>query len=155
MTGVAIVVNDAGLARLAARMARLALHDTDILLDAVGAAVEGQVRSRLSTDKSSPAGEAWPAWSEAYKQTRHGGQSLLESQGDLIDSIQYLVAGKSVEVGSNLVYAAIHNFGGTKSEFPHLWGDIPQREYLGLSPENERDIEAIVDDFVDGLAGAL
>lgn len=148
MTGVAITYNIRGVDRLRQRMAALALHDTDELLESVGAEIESQVRRRISEEKTSPEGEAWPAWSEMYAGTRHAGHSLLESSGDLLDSMQHIVAGKSVEVGSNLVYFAMQNFGGKKADFPNLWGDIPARTVLGLSHQNEQDVEAIVDDFI-------
>jgi phage gpG-like protein len=66
-------------------------------------------------------------------------------EGDLLDSIQYLVAGGTVEWGSNLVYAAIHQFGGEEVDMPGL----PARPYLGLSPENETELLAVVNDFLD------
>lgn len=155
MTGVAIVTDLGGIARLQARMARLALYNTDDLLDAVGAEVESQTRRRISEERTTPAGKDWPAWSPVTAGMRGGGHSLLQYSGDLIGSIQYTVDGTRVEVGSNLVYAAIQNFGGKKSSFPHLWGDIPVRTFLGISAENEQDIEAIVDGFIDRLAGSL
>lgn len=31
-------------------------------------------------------------------------------------------------------YAAIQQFGGTKAQFPHLWGDIPARPFLPITP---------------------
>ncbi|VDS09253.1 Phage virion morphogenesis family protein [Paracoccus haematequi] len=48
-------------------------------------------------------------------------------------------------VGTNLVYARVHQLGSED-------GDIPARPYLGLSGENRREIEALV---VDGLEGLL
>ena len=42
-------------------------------------------------------GKAWAKWSERYGRTRNSGQSLLQSEGDLLDSIQYLVNGEEVQ----------------------------------------------------------
>ena len=47
-------------------------------------------------------------------------------------------------VGSELVYAAIHQFGGKAVGRPH-----PARPYLGLSPENISDLEQVVTDFLE------
>lgn len=112
------------------------------LLDAVGAEVESQVRRRISAEKTDPGGKPWKAWSPNYAKTRHGGQSLLQSEGHLLDSITYLVAvdGSSVDIGSNLVYAAIQNFGGAKVGKPNL----PARPYLGLSAANRNDVRSTV-----------
>jgi len=45
-----------------------------------------------------------------------------------------------LEWGSIMEYAAMQQFGGSKSEFPHLWGDIPARPFLGLSAEDEDEV---------------
>ncbi len=36
------------------------------------------------------------------------------------------------EIGTNMVYGAMMHFGGSKSAYPNLWGDIPARPYLGM-----------------------
>lgn len=112
------------------------------LLDAVGAEVESQVRRRIASEKTGPDGKPWAAWSPRYAKTRHGGQSLLQSEGHLLDSITYVVGidGSFVDVGSNLVYAAIQNFGGAKVGKPNL----PARPYLGFSTENTTDLRSVI-----------
>jgi phage gpG-like protein len=45
---------------------------------------------------------------------RHRDQDLLFSEGGLDDSNQALAAGDEAEVGTNLVYGAIHQFGGAE-----------------------------------------
>ena len=45
-------------------------------------------------------------------------------------------------------YAAMQQFGGIKSEFPHLWGDIPARPFLGVSESDAEEILAIVHDYL-------
>lgn len=119
------------------------LHmDKHGLLDAVGAEVESQVRRRISAEKTAPDGKPWAAWSPQYAKTRHAGQSLLQSEGHLLDSITYVVAvdGSFVDVGSNLVYAAIQNCGGAKVGKPNL----PARPYLGFSDDNQDDLRGVI-----------
>jgi len=116
----------------------------DDLLEQIGVIVEGQVRRRIQEDKTSPEGVPWAAWSEDYARTRKGSKSLLQDEGGLLDSIQYLVVGNEVEVGSNLVYAATHQFGDDGR-------GIPERPYLGLSPDDEAELDEVLQDFVDGL----
>jgi phage gpG-like protein len=39
------------------------------------------------------------------------------------------------------------NFGGTKAQFPHLWGDIPARPFMPISKlpnQWEKDIVEII-----------
>lgn len=60
------------------------------------------------------------------------GKSPLIMSRMLRRSIHYKAASTQVTVGSNSVYAAMMHFGGKKADFPHLWGDIPARNYLGI-----------------------
>jgi phage virion morphogenesis protein len=149
VSGTALLVEAHGLPdwqRLARRVASMCgTGDRHQLLEEIGAEVESQTRRRISEEKTSPDGEKWPAWSDAYAATRHEGQSLLEAEGYLLDSLQFAVSGDQVEVGSNLVYAAIQEFGGAEVGKPGL----PARSYLGLSDENAADVEAIADRWID------
>ena len=52
--------------------------------------------------------------------------------------------GDEVEVGTNVEYAAIHQFGGDEVGI-----NIPARPYLGLSPDNEADLLSVVEDFIE------
>ncbi len=131
---------------LAQRIEALAAVDTPGLLDAVGTEVESQTRRRIAEERQAPEGTPWAAWSPRYAATRHGGHSLLQAEGGLLDSIQYSVAGDTVEVGSNLIYAAIHQFGGAEVGKPQL----PARPYLGLSPDNLADLGRLVDEWAAG-----
>lgn len=142
MAGTALVFDLSALAARAQQVAALADFDTGALLDAIGQEVAEQTRERLMYDKESPDGVPWLAWSDAYAETRHSGHSLLVSNGHLADSIQHVVAGNNVEVGSNLVYAAIHHFGGAEVGMP-----IPARPYLGISAQNEQDLTGLLNDF--------
>lgn len=160
---VGLVIEAPSLARLNRRFAKVARtfprQGIDGILKIVGQVVEGQTRNRLSKEKKTPAGKPWDDWSEEYAGSKHGrdanhgphpdslrvsgSHSLLELSGDLIDSVQRLVSGDAVEVGSNLPYAGAMN---------------KTRQYIGLSRENEEEIEETVDDFLDsflGLGGAV
>ena len=146
--------------RLGLRIQALAHVDFGDLLEGLAAEVESQTRRRLSDEKTAPDGTPWAAWTDDYAATRNGGQSLLESSGALIDSIESVVSDDSVETGSNLIYAAIQNLGGTE-DMPAGPAGIPARHYLGFSGDNLIDINNVVDDFIDAAikdhlkAGAL
>ena len=63
----------------------------------------------------------------------------------LKNQINYqLVDSNTVSIGSPMPYAAMQQFGGGKSQFPHLWGDIPARPFLGFSDADQADILAIL-----------
>ncbi|HGY4723288.1 TPA: phage virion morphogenesis protein [Citrobacter amalonaticus] len=143
------------------------------LLESIGAVVESQTRRRISEEKTSPSGEKWPAWSDGYTKTRHGNQSLLQGNGDLLESIQSVIQGRKVRVGSPLGYAAAHQDGysGSVQVSAHqrlitqafgrvlkhaVWQsvgahnrvmNIPQREFLGLSADNQSELLRVIGDF--------
>ena len=100
-----------------------------------------------------------------------GGQTLIKS-GRLRDSIAETgpqLTARSVEVGTNVVYAAIHQFGGIipphiirarraralripgigfRRAVHHPGGTIPARPYLGLSDTDERVIQDLTEDWL-------
>ena len=145
-----------GLAGVEALLTRLHHPDFDQLLDEIGATVESQTAQRFD-DKAGPDGKAWAEWSEKYRKTRHGGQSLLmsgrnykgEPTQDLHNSITRLVYDSRIEVGSAADYAAHHQFGSKKSS--GRGSGVPARPYLGLSDDNRDEIDLIIKGFVGRL----
>lgn len=144
-TALEISVDSSELAALRSRLGDLVLSASDRreVLGIVGSEIESQVRRRLSDEKESPDGVPWIDWTDAYAATRHGGHSLLQSQGDLLDSLTHQVSDDQVEVGTNLVYGAIHQFGGDEVGMA-----IPARPYLGLSTGNQSDLDALLEDWI-------
>lgn len=142
--GVRLDIDVRGVTAIADRLDRVAglMPGGLELWDTVGAVVESQVRRRMTDDQAGPDGRDWKAWSRRYANTRHGGHSLLDSGGDLIDSVGYVAAHDQVEVGSNMIYAATHQFGDDDR-------GIPARSYLGLSDDDGAEIEAVVLDWLD------
>lgn len=86
---------------------RRAVDLTDVM-DEIGGAL---VRSTLMRFERgvSPGGTLWTPSQRAREQ---GGQTLLEKRR-LHDSITHDAGRDNVKVGTNIVYAAIHQFGGT------------------------------------------
>ncbi|WP_229611462.1 phage virion morphogenesis protein [Vibrio parahaemolyticus] len=143
------------------------------LLEAMGAVVESQTRRRIADEKTSPDGSPWDDWSPSYAKTRHGNQSLLQGDGDLLDSITYIVQRNQVRIGSPLPYSGVHQDGfsgavqvaahtrlttqafGKALAFPVYQSvsaftrqmNIPQREFLGLSRDNQEEVYAVIGDF--------
>jgi len=146
VTGAAIEIRPEGLAALGRRIDRLlaGLNNPEPLLRELAAAGESQTRRRMESDKRGPDGTPWPEWSPGYAATRHGGQSLLDARGDLIQSLTAFADRQTAGWGTNLVYAATHQFGR---------GAIPARPFLGVSDDDERELLGIAEDWLDRLLG--
>lgn len=154
MSGVAIAVIEDGLAQAADRLTRLTVLDKRELLDTIGRLTQLQTRQRIRDEKAAPDGTPW--------KPNARGSGELYAQGNLYESIDYRVNGNDIEVGSSLVYAAIHHFGGIikpknakalafrvggKSVFAKSV-TIPARPYLGLSSDNRDELESVISDFI-------
>jgi phage virion morphogenesis protein len=66
------------------------------------------------------------------------GQKLQVSQGGLAASISKSVTGNAVTVGTNKVYAAIHQFGGQAGRGKKV--TIPARPFLVMQDEDVEDM---------------
>ena len=142
-----ITLDTRELAALNAQLARLSALDLDGLTADLALQGESQTRRRISEEKTGPEGAAWPAWSEGYAATRHGGHSLLECEGHLIASLESGADADTAWWGSDMVYAATHQFGDAGR-------NIPARPYLGISPQNKRELADLIDHFLRGALPA-
>lgn len=140
------------------RIKRLSSLDLTALLEGIGAEVETQTRRRIAEEKRAPDGSDWPDWKASYAGQKHGrseshgkhkgnlrqsgSHSLLQLDGDLLDTIQFVVDADDVKIGSNKVYAATQQHGDPER-------GIEAREFLGLSEENSDDIEDMVVQFLN------
>lgn len=135
MAGATMTLNPGDLAALAGRVEAMGRADAADLADALGALGVRQAQRRIHNEKTSPAGAPW-------KPNKRGG-SILELHGLLVSSMAHTAAPWAATWGSNLVYAAIHNFGGPIKFKSGRVMHMPQREYLGLSPANEGEMEEL------------
>lgn len=145
MTQITLDIRELG--ALNAQLARLSALDLDGLMADLALQGESQTRRRLGEEKAGPDGDAWPDWSDRYAATRHGGHSLLESDGHLIASLELGADADTAWWGSDLVYAATQQFGDEAR-------NIPARPYLGISPQNKRELADMIDHFLRGALPA-
>jgi phage virion morphogenesis protein len=134
------------------------------IMKAIGDRIVEQTKQRFESAGPAPDGTEWKApKSENKKRIR-----TLTVSGQLKDSIRYQVQGAVLSVGTNKVYAAIHQFGGPDSAIDILpkrkkalntpfglfrkihmpVGAIPARQFLGLSRENSDEIIDIINDAI-------
>lgn len=155
----AVRIVASGFKEAAAIIARIASPDVPQYLDELGSLVTSQTQRRIRSEKTSPAGDAWKANAE--------GTSTLFQSGALDDSIHHEVGGAEVEVGSNLIYAGIHQFGGdivpkSKNALAFTVGGdfvlakkvtMPPRPYVGISAANATEIVSFTEGFILRSAG--
>lgn len=126
-------INLSSLIPVRRRLDRLGAARTEQLLDILGSELESQTRRRITEEKTGPDGATWDDWSSEYAAHRPAKGGKLELEGHLRDSITYEVTRDAVIIGSNLVYAAVHQDGSDD-------GSTPARPYLGVSDQNLVDL---------------
>jgi len=154
-----IVRTRKGLARKLARAGR-----KDDLLHEIGLYLVESSQNRFE-DQIGPDGKEWKV---SGRVAASGGQTLVKD-GHLRASITYRLRGGSVEAGSNLIYAGVHQKGATIRaktakglifQVPGKPGDndvsyrrvqsvtIPARPYMGINAADRREIREIVEDHL-------
>jgi phage gpG-like protein len=110
MAGVTVQVDDRAV-QIGLGDLRAAVTDYPALLRIAGNLMRGSV-AHTFRDEGSPAG-SWPrlALSTLKKKGYTAGHKLLIMSGRLFGSITYLVTGNTLTVGTNVVYAGVHQFG--------------------------------------------
>ena len=139
--------------------------DLTPLMDQIGALLEQSTRDRIEDTNVAPDGVPWPA---SLRAQEDGGKTLYDS-GQLAASQTHVATQDTAEIGSNLIYAGVHQEGKTivpknadKLSFVLANGvtvfvdevTIPPRPYLGVSAEDEEDIQVLVQDYFQGALGA-
>lgn len=125
-----IAVRDGTLARLAAVLSR-----PGDIMDRIGEYMVTATHRRFE-DERAPDGTPWLKSARAIAE----GNRTLTDTGHLRGSITHKLTdgGRGVEVGTDVLYAAVHQFGGRAGRKRRA--RIPARPYLGV---DERDRNAI------------
>ena len=149
-------------------LARLMRGGSDLtpLMRRIGTVLETSVSERFEKGKG-PGGEAWPP---SIRVKMKGGQTLIDT-ARLRDSIVSEPDAQGVDVGTNVPYAATHQFGAfiePKSAGTDATGklaftlpngqfvmvdqvEIPARPFLGFDAEDEEGIRAATETYLRGL----
>tara|TARA_E500000318_G_scaffold46673_6_gene44011 strand:+ start:1239 stop:1748 length:510 start_codon:yes stop_codon:yes gene_type:complete len=160
MAGIGIKRTLTGLQEVVAALSQIDIgnRDTTPMMDEIGAAMVASTQLRFEDEKD-PDGNPWPP---SIRAKAEGGQTLT-NRARLRQSQTHNASERKVEWGTDLIYAAIHQLGGTirakgggKLKFKIPGGGfaqvdqvtIPARPYLGVNAENEAEILAIVSDWI-------
>jgi phage gpG-like protein len=131
-------------------------------LDAIGAVLVANTMTRFETGK----GPGGIAWLPSIAAKLRGGQTLVET-GRLRSSFTSQVVGDSVEWGTNVVYAAVHQFGHSFSHqafraaerkgfglpFAESIVTLPARPFIGVDDNDVADMKEVLVDFLGRMAG--
>lgn len=143
--------------------AEQALSDLTPLLQDIGELMVERTKGNFKTG-TAPDGTAWAPRSQATLDayaargdTPKGGP-LVGVTRALSTTIAYEVAPGHVDWGSNMIYAAVMQFGAAQGQFGTTsrgasipWGDIPARPFVGIGPEDENAILDTIEDYLQDL----
>ncbi len=137
--------------QVTAALSKLAVDLADMtpVMEDIGEYLVRSTKKRFA-DGIAPDGTDWLANSAVTLSRKSDPRPLFGTSGTLNQQIFHEAGSDFVEVGSNRVQAAMMQFGGTKVQFPHLWGDIPARPFLGLSEADETNVLDIIEDYLTG-----
>ncbi len=149
MTVIRIEINDtafrATLQRIHARLSNprpLMAGIANLMLEAV--------EDNFEQERNPETGAKWPSLSQSTQDARQKKGSwpgkILQVSGSLASSVSQSYGDDFAAVGTNKVYAPIHQFGG-KAGRKHA-ATIPARPFLGLSQQARQDIIEAVEGYV-------
>ena len=126
------------------------LDDLSEPMNDIAAVLESATEGALEAEADPVTGQAWQSLSDAYLKAnpkRQGGKILQASAGGLAASVTADSGDFWAAIGSNKIYAAIHQFGGT-DDMPAGPAGIPARPYLGVSREDEQSMLGILGEYL-------
>ena len=164
MAGARFRIELTGIDAAGHRLSRLAAAGRDLrpVFEDIGERLVSTTKDRFR-DQRDPQGNPWAPLSDDYRERkRRNRDTILTLEGILGGSIAFQASSNELLVGvpsPASTYAGTHQFGAKKGQYgstsrgqPIPWGDIPAREFLGLSDDDESEIVDIVSGY---LAGAV
>lgn len=126
------------------------LDDLSEPMNDIAAVLESATEGAFEAEADPVTGQAWASLSDAYLKAnpkRQGGKILQASAGGLAASVTADSGDFWAAIGSNKIYAAIHQFGGT-DDMPAGPAGIPARPYLGVGREDEQSMLGILGGYL-------
>ena len=142
MAGIAVSIELNGIEKVQAILRKLEAAGKDMtpLMDEIGAYLDSETTQRFK-DSVDPDGNLWKQSNRARDEL---GKTLVD-HGHLRDSFTHIATKNSVTHGSDMTYAAIHQFGG-KTGRGHK-SLLPQRKILGINANDKTEILAMAKSF--------
>lgn len=163
MAGVSVVIEARELAELGRALRRLSRAQLAPVMDAIAGVGEESTIERIHDGGPAPDGTDWPA-RHPLDENPH---ALLNRDGGLVDSIESAAGEETAVWGSSLVYARIHQLGGTIVPREHdalqftLGGQvviarsvtIQARPYLGYGDAESHGVEDVIEVWIEEALG--
>ena len=150
-----VQVDDAELTRQLSLLSSR-LNNMTPVYQVIGETIKTSVAKNFEVGGRYGAPGSWKGGSNRWKPlsastiARKGHNRILFGEGHLMGSINYQADQDGVVIGTNLVYAAIHNFGGQAGRGRKV--KIPPRPYLVIQDVDMAEINAVINDFLmEGL----
>jgi len=148
MSGGFVSVDLRGEAAITKELNRILARGLDLVpaFYEVGEYLLESTQDRMS-DEVSPDGKAWEPLSVntlEQKDLNNQSSKILRGYGTLADTLNYQISGNQLMFGSNMEYAASHQFGRDSA-------NIPARPFLGVNGEDETEILAILRSHLLGV----
>lgn len=109
------------------------------------------VEDSFTQERDPATGSKWPALSDRTQAARQKKGSwpgkMLQVSGSLASSVSLAYGDDFAAVGTNKVYAPIHQFGGKAGR--NRAATIPARPFLGLSAQTKQDIIEAVEGYIE------
>lgn len=149
--------------------------DTSPLTQILAQTMEEAAKNAFASESDPVTGARWPRLHPDYSRARqargHTGP-LLQVDGTLVSSLHQESGNGFARVGTNLTYAAIHQFGGTtrahwirprskkalawsrggkkfvRRAVMHPGSEIPRRRFLGVGPQDKQDMREDIRDYL-------
>lgn len=153
---------DGEVEELLARLNQMSEIDRAGVMNAIAEGIRTSTLERFRSEES-PEGSKWKP---SIRAERKGGKTLTKSAG-LKNSIKAQADGSGAAVGTNLIYAATHQFGAERTirakksrylrfqigdrwvSVPSVRVNIPARPFLGISQEDKEEIKEILDEVFE------
>jgi phage virion morphogenesis protein len=116
------------------------IDDTSPALIEIGEHLLDSTQKRFEEMKT-PGGDSWEELAPATIKQKKRTDRILRETGTLADTLNYQLGNDQLRFGSNLEYAATHQFGRDNA-------NIPAREFLGFSEQDEDEILAIFHQYL-------
>lgn len=125
----------------------------EILVSSIGRSFRKGGRYNPSKEPDQYAGGS-ATWLKSARASEDSGVTLMQ-RGILAKSVTYRADARSVTIGTNLVYGAIHHFGGEAGR--KIDGKysvtLPARPWLVVQPEDYEEIEQAALSFFERVFG--